>query len=127
MFAGFRQVQGSRGLLFALQSPVCDAAGIFAHIRAFLEEQRQVLEALDDATLSSCRDALQAALSPAKSNLPRAEQLWQLYLAGLPEVHPRRVQQALKALSASDLLRAHEQLLLVHDWRVLASGAPAPV
>lgn len=127
LFAGFRQVQGSRGLLFALQSPVCDAAGIFAHIRAFLEEQRQVLEALDDAALSSCRDALQAALSPAKSNLPRAEQLWQLYLAGLPEVHPQRMQQALKALSASDLLRAHEQLLLVRDWRVLASGAPAPV
>ncbi|WP_296270300.1 pyrroloquinoline quinone biosynthesis protein PqqF [Pseudomonas sp. UBA6323] len=127
LFAGFRQVQGSRGLLFALQSPVCDAADIFAHIRAFLDEQRSVLERLDDATLSGAHDALQATLSPAKSNLARAEQLWQLYLAGLPEAHPWQVSQALTVLSASDLLRAHEQLLLARDWRVLASGAPAPV
>ena len=121
----FRQVQGSKGLLFALQSPVCDAAGIFAHVRAFLDEQRSVLEGLDDATLSGALDALQATLRPAKSNLARAEQLWQLYLAGLPELHPLQVQQALQSLSASDLLRAHEQLLLARDWRVLASGAPA--
>jgi len=125
LFAGFRQVQGCRGLLFALQSPVCDAAGIFAHIRAFLDEHCSVLEGLDDAALSGGRDALQAALSPARSNLVRAEQLWQLYLAGLPEAHPQQVLQALQALSASDLLRAHEQLLLARDWRVLASGAPA--
>ncbi len=127
LFAGFRQVQGRRGLLFALQSPVCDAAGIFAHVRAFLDEQRSVLEGLDDATLSGALGALQATFSPAKSNLARAEQLWQLYLAGLPELHPLQVQQALQALSLSDLLRAHEQLLLARDWRVLASGAPAPV
>ena len=99
----------------------------FAHVRAFLDEQRSVLEGLDDATLSGALDALQATLSPAKSNLARAEQLWQLYLAGLPELHPLQVQQALQALSLSDLLRAHEQLLLARDWRVLASGAPAPV
>ena len=127
LFAGFRQVQGSRGLLFALQSPVCDAAGIFAHIHAFLDEPRAVLEGLDDATLSGALDALQATLSPAKSNLARAEQLWQLYLAGLPEAHPQQVSQALTVLSASDLLRAYKQLLLARDWRVLASGAPAPV
>lgn len=127
LFAGFRQVQGSRGLLFALQSPVCDAAGIFAHVRAFLDEQRSVLEGLDDATLSGALDALQAALSPARSNQARAEQLWHLYLAGLPELHPQQVLQALQALSTSDLLRTHEQLLLARDWRVLASGAPAPV
>lgn len=127
LFAGFRQVLGSRGLLFALQSPVCDAAGIFAHVRAFLDEQRSVLEGLDDATLSGALDALQATLRPAKSNLARAEQLWQLYLAGLPDAHPQQVLQALTELSASDLLRAHEQLLLARDWRVLASGAPAPV
>lgn len=127
LFAGFRQVQGSRGLLFALQSPVCDAAAIFGHIRAFLDEQRSVLEGLEEAALSGCRDGLLAALSPARSNLARAEQLWQLYLAGLPEVHPQRMQQALMAVTPGDLLRAHEQLLLARDWRVLASGAPSPV
>ncbi|PZU23388.1 MAG: pyrroloquinoline quinone biosynthesis protein PqqF [Stenotrophomonas sp.] len=126
LFAGFRQVEGCRGLLFALQSPVCEAAGIFEHIRVFLGEQRQLLAALDDTALSRYRDALLPALSPAKANLPRAEQLWQLHLAGLPEVHLQRVQQALVALTANDLLLVHEQLLSARDWRVLASGAPSP-
>lgn len=125
LFAGFRQVQGSRGLLFALQSPVCDAAAIFAHIRAFLDEQRQQLEALDDAAVSRYRDALLPLLNPAQANWPRAEQLWQLHLAGLPEAHLQQVQQAVAALTVSDLLRAHAQLLLARDWRVLASAAPS--
>jgi coenzyme PQQ biosynthesis probable peptidase PqqF len=127
LFAGFRQVQGSRGLLFALQSPVCDAAAIFAHICAFLDEQRQQLEALDDAAVSRYRDALLPLLNPAQANWPRAEQLWQLHLAGLPEVHLQQVQQALAALTVSDLLRAYAQLLLARDWRVLASAAPLAV
>ncbi|MFV3091381.1 pyrroloquinoline quinone biosynthesis protein PqqF [Pseudomonas sp. GW6] len=126
LFAGFHQVEGCRGLLFALQSPVCEAAGIFDHIRAFLREQRQALAALDDTALSRYRDALLPALSPAKANLARAEQLWQLHLAGLPEVHLQRVQQALTALTQNDLLQAHEQLLSARDWRVLASGTPSP-
>ncbi|MGG2396065.1 pyrroloquinoline quinone biosynthesis protein PqqF [Pseudomonas sp. SH1-B] len=127
LFAGFRQVQGCRGLLFALQSPLCNAAGIFAHIRGFLDEQRQALAALDDAELAAGRAALQMALTPATANLPRAEQLWQLYLAGLPEVHPQRLQQALAVLTRDDLLDAHRQLLDVSDWRVLASDAPSPL
>ena len=126
LFAGFRQVEGCRGLLFALQSPVCEAAGILEHIRAFLFEQRQSLAALDDEAVSRYRAALLPTLSPAEANLARAEQLWQLHLAGLPEVHLQRVQQALVALTSSDLLRAHEQLLSARDWRVLASGAPSP-
>ena len=126
LFAGFRQVEGCRGLLFALQSPVCEAAGIFEHIRAFLFEQLQSLAALDDEAVSRYRDALVPALSPAEAKLARAEQLWQLHLAGLPEVHLQRVQQALVDLTSSDLLRAHEQLLSARDWRVLASGAPSP-
>jgi coenzyme PQQ biosynthesis probable peptidase PqqF len=125
LFAGFRQVQGQRGLLFALQSPVCDAAGV-GHIRAFLDEQRESLATLDDTLLSGCRTALQQALRPLQANLPRAEQLWQLHLAGLPEVHPQRVREALTALAPNDLLKAHEQLLRVSDWRVLASGAQPP-
>jgi len=126
LFAGFRQVEGCRGLVFALQSPVCEAAGIFAHIRAFLGEQRQSLAALDDAAVSSYRDALQPALISAKANLPRAEQMWQLHLAGLPEVHLQRVQQALAGVTRRNLLQAYEQLLCARDWRVLASGAPSP-
>ncbi len=124
LFAGFRQVEGCRGLLFALQSPVCEAAGIFEHIRTFLFEQRQSLAALDDEAVSRYRDALLPAVSPAEANLARAEQLWRLHLAGLPEVHLQRVQQALTALTKNDLLRAHEHLLSARDWRVLASGAP---
>ena len=125
LFAGFRQVEGCWGLLFALQSPVCEATGIFEHIRVFLFEERQSFAALDDEALSRYRDALLPALSPAEANLPRAEQLWQLHLAGLPEVHLQRVQHALVALTPNDLLQAHEQLLSARDWRVLASGAPS--
>lgn len=127
LFAGFRQVQGCRGLLFALQSPRCDASGIFAHIRAFLDEQCQSLAALDDTALSAERDALQLTLAPATTNRARAEQLWQLHLAGLPEAHPHRLQRAMAALTPRDLLCAHRQLLRADDWRVLASGAAAPV
>ncbi|MDH1683926.1 pyrroloquinoline quinone biosynthesis protein PqqF [Pseudomonas chengduensis] len=126
LFAGFRQLEGCRGLLFALQSPVCKAADIFEHIRAFLGEQRQLLAALDDEAVSRYRDALLPALSPAEANLARAEQLWQLHLAGLPEAHLQRVQLALTALTKNDLLLVHEQLLSASDWRVLASGAPSP-
>ncbi len=85
-----------------------------------------MLAQLDDETVSRYRDALLPALSPAKANLARAEQLWQLHLAGLPEAHLQRVQLALTALTKNDLLQAHEQLLSARDWRVLASGAPSP-
>jgi len=120
LFAGFRQVQGLRGLLFALQSPHCDEVAIFEHIRGFLAEHRPVLQ---DSDWQACRDALRQALRPAVANVPRAEQAWQLHLAGLPEGHPQRLQEALTTLTSGDLLVAHEQLLCARDWRVLASGA----
>lgn len=125
LFSGFRQVQGRRGLLFALQSPVCDAAGIFAHIRAFLAEQRQRIAGLDDAAFAGYCAELGPALDPPGANGPRAERLWQTHLAGLPEAHPQRVRQALAGLTPADLLGACERLLQAGDWRVLASG-PRP-
>ncbi|WP_457787129.1 pyrroloquinoline quinone biosynthesis protein PqqF [Pseudomonas sp. PL-6] len=123
LFAGYRQVQSERVLLFALQSPVCEAAGIFEHIHTFLDQQRQRLAALSAAEFARCRDELAQALRPPKSNLARAEQLWQLQLAGLSEAHPQRVRQALAELTPDELQAAYAQLLHSGHWRVLASGA----
>jgi len=125
LFAGYRQVQGERALLFALQSPVCDAAGIFAHIRSFLDQQRQRIAELPDAEFERCREELAQALRTPKGNVSRAEQLWQLQLAGLNEEHPQRVRQALAELTQDELQAAYAQLLQSGSWRVLASG-PGP-
>ncbi|WP_395505178.1 pyrroloquinoline quinone biosynthesis protein PqqF [Ectopseudomonas hydrolytica] len=125
LFAGYRQVQGERVLLFALQSPVCDAAGIFAHIRSFLDQQRQRIVELPDAEFERCREELAQALRTPKGNVSRAEQLWQLQLAGLNEEHPQRVRQALAELTQDELQAAYAQLLQSGSWRVLASG-PGP-
>lgn len=121
--AGFRQVQGQRGLLFALQSPHTDAAGIFAHLQRFLEAQQASLAELSEASLEDYRAALRQALEPARSNPARAEQLWRLHLAGLPESHLQEVRQALDELTAHDVCAALGHLLAGEDWRVLASGS----
>ncbi|MFI8608960.1 pyrroloquinoline quinone biosynthesis protein PqqF [Pseudomonas sp. NPDC077649] len=123
LFAGYRQVQSERALLFALQSPVCEAAGIFEHIHTFLDQQRQRLAALSAAEFARCRDELAQALRAPKSNLARAEQLWQLQLAGLSEAHPQRVRQALAELTPDELQAAYAQLMQSGSWRVLASGS----
>ncbi len=125
LFAGYRQVQGERVLLFALQSPVCEAAGIFAHIRSFLDQQRQRIAELPDAEFERCREELAQALRTPKGNVARAEQLWQLQLAGLNEERPQRVRQALAELTQDELQAAYAQLLQSGSWRVLASG-PGP-
>ncbi|WP_313117690.1 pyrroloquinoline quinone biosynthesis protein PqqF [Ectopseudomonas guguanensis] len=122
LFAGYRQVQGERVLLFALQSPVCDAAGIFAHIRSFLDQQRQRIAELPDAEFERCREELAQALRTPKGNVARAEQLWQLQLAGLNEEHPQRVRRALAGLRPGELQAAYAQLTQSSRWRVLASG-----
>ncbi len=123
LFAGYRQVQGVRALLFALQSPVCEAAGIFEHIRRFLDEQRQRLAELSAAEFARCREELAQALRAPKSNVARAEQLWQLQQAGLSEAHPQEVRQALVELTSDELQAAYAQLLQTSHWRVLASGS----
>ncbi|MFI8746943.1 pyrroloquinoline quinone biosynthesis protein PqqF [Pseudomonas sp. NPDC077186] len=125
LFAGYRQVQGVRALLFALQSPVCDAAGIFEHIRSFLDQQRRCIAALPVEEFAGCRFDLAQALRAPKSNVARAEQLWQLQLAGLNEAHPQRLRQALVELTPDELQAAYAQLLQTGNWRVLASG-PGP-
>ncbi|MFT0625296.1 pyrroloquinoline quinone biosynthesis protein PqqF [Ectopseudomonas guguanensis] len=122
LFAGYRQVQGERALLFALQSPVCDAAGIFAHIRSFLDQQRQRIAELPDAEFERCREELAQALREPRGNVARAEQLWQLRLAGLNEEHPQRVRRALAELRPGELQAAYAQLTQSSRWRVLASG-----
>jgi coenzyme PQQ biosynthesis probable peptidase PqqF len=125
LFAGYRQVQGERALLFALQSPVCEAAGIFTRIHAFLDEQRQRIAELPGAEFARCRDELAQALRPPRGNVARAERLWQLQLAGLSEAHPQRVRQALAELTLDELQVAYARLLQTSRWRVLASG-PGP-
>lgn len=125
LYGGYRQVQAQRGLLFALQSPHCDVAGIYRHICDFLTAQHQPIATLPPAQLERMRETLATSLAPAETSVGRAEQLWQSHLAGVGCDHLQAVRQALAGLDVSDLRLAHEQLLQGADnWRVLASAAP---
>lgn len=128
LFAGFRQVQRRRGVLFALQSPVCDAGAIFGHIRTFLQQQLEGLGAFDESAVLAEREALLQALAPARSHMRQAEVCGQAQLAGLPQDHPQQLRQALAELTGADLRVVAEQLLQSQaGWLVVASGEAAPL
>ncbi|WP_322981188.1 pyrroloquinoline quinone biosynthesis protein PqqF [Pseudomonas sp. C11] len=121
LFSGFRQVRGQRGLLFGVQSPHCEASGLFAHIRHFLEQQPARLAELTPTAFASARAALQQSLELPRSHVEWAEQLWLAHRAGLPADHPLHLVQAVASLDQAALQRACRDLLLERGWQVLAS------
>lgn len=121
LFSSFRQVQGRRGLLFGVQSPICDQAAILGHIRAFLAAQPERLAGLSAQAFEQARQALQLGLQAPRSHVEWAEQFCQAHLAGLPAEHDQAVGQALSALDPPALLRACRQLLAECGWQVLSS------
>lgn len=126
LFCGFRQVSGQRGLLFGVQSPVCDSAGILAHIRCFLAEQPQRLAGLSAQAFERARQALQLALEAPRSHVEWAEQHWQAHCAGLPGGHDQAVLQAVATLKHEALLHACRQLLAEQGWQVLSNASSNP-
>lgn len=121
LFSGFRQVRGQRGLLFGVQSPHCEASGLFAHIRHFLEQQLARLAELTPTAFASARAALQQSLELPRSHVEWADQLWLAHRAGLPADHPLHLVQAVASLDQAALQRACRDLLLERGWQVLAS------
>lgn len=121
LFSGFRQVRGQRGLLFGVQSPHCEASGLFAHIRHFLEQQPARLAELTPTAFASARAALQQSLELPRSHVEWADQLWLAHRAGLPADHPLHLVQAVASLDQAALQRACRDLLLERGWQVLAS------
>ncbi|MGP0173667.1 pyrroloquinoline quinone biosynthesis protein PqqF [Pseudomonas sp. NCHU5208] len=121
LFSSFRQVQGRRGLLFGVQSPVCDQAAILGHIRAFLAAQPARLAGLSAQAFEQALQALQLGLQAPHSHVEWAEQFYQAHLAGLPAEHDQAVGQALSALDSQALVHACRQLLAECGWQVLSS------
>lgn len=125
VFCGLRQVRGQCGILFAVQSPHASAEEILGHIEAFLQAQGERLAALDDRALAQLVAESRGQLAvQANSVHEYAEQRWLQHLAGLPEQHAVALEQALGALSRTELLHCHRQLIQAQGgWRVLANAA----
>jgi coenzyme PQQ biosynthesis probable peptidase PqqF len=123
LFAGFRQVQGRAGLLFAVQSPRAGVEALLAEVEAFLAEQVRRLVGLDQPPLDESRTALARALRPESRPLAElAEDCWQACLAGLPAEHPRTLAEAVERLDRAALRDCLNQLVEArHGWLLLAT------
>lgn len=127
VFCGFRQVQGRRGIVFAVQSPHASEAEVLAHIRRFLTEQTPRLAALTAAERGAAAQVLAEPLNFARlTALEYAELHWQQHLAGLPSTHAAAVLHALAGYDAPQLLGCQQQLLAAHGgWYLLSNQAPS--
>lgn len=124
LFAGFRQVQGRAGLLFAVQSPRAGVEELLTAVEAFLRSQLRRLEDLDESTFDESRAALARALEPASRPLEDfAEDCWQACLAGLPAEHPQTLSQAVERLDGAALRTCLSEILDArHGWLLLAGA-----
>jgi len=123
VFCGFRQVQGLRGILFAVQSPHASPAEVLAHIRRFLVAHVARVAALTDAALAAAAQAIGASLSVARLGAAeQAELYWQQHLAGLPAEHADAVLLALGSFPREQLLGCQQQLLdALGGWYLLCN------
>ena len=109
LLCGYRQVQGRRGILFAVQSPKADTAQLLAHSEALLAEQVAILSDWPAAQLRQAAAELGQRLH-SETPLEQARQHWQAWLAGLPAEHPQAVIRACAGLEQATWLEALQQL-----------------
>lgn len=124
VFCSYRQIQGRRGLFMGVQSPVCNAESILAHIHAFLQARHTwLLSELGRAELNQAVEAVSAQLHAQTASAEGlAEQRWQADVAGLPSDHQRAVLQALEHVSLDALLQAQQALNQAQaGWYVLSN------
>lgn len=122
---GFRQLDGHRGLFFAVQSPKATVAELDRHLRAFLTQQRAVLARVDDEALGRAQASLRRQLQD-RTFVDRARQGWHDRLAGLPAFHADSVAEALSSPIIDELLDAFDTLANPASRLVLANaGDPA--
>jgi len=123
LFCGYRQGQGQRGILFAVQSPKADTAQLLAHSEALIAEQVAILTDWPAAQLRQAAAELGQRLH-SEAPLEQAQQHWQAWLAGLPAGHPDAVVQACAALDQATWREALQQL--EQAPRQILANQPAP-
>ncbi|MBC3955685.1 pyrroloquinoline quinone biosynthesis protein PqqF [Pseudomonas sp. DOAB1067] len=124
VFSGIRQIDGTTGLLFGVQSPSCSVDQLVAHIEAFLEGLPELIR---NADLAEQRQAL--ITQQDVSTLPyeqAAETRWQAHLAGHTEGHGLDLHGALSNLDTHSLNTAARALCDASaGWLILANRPPA--
>ncbi|RMW28026.1 Coenzyme PQQ biosynthesis protein PqqF [Pseudomonas syringae pv. tagetis] len=123
VFSGIRQINGSTGLLFGVQSPTCNAGQLFEHIEAFIGSLPELIR---DADLPEQIKALSAQFE--LFNLPDqqlADMQWQAHLAGHHASHPETLQRALSNLDTHSLLTASAQLINATGGWLIVANRPA--
>ncbi|SHN03654.1 coenzyme PQQ biosynthesis probable peptidase PqqF [Pseudomonas asturiensis] len=124
VFSGIRQIDGTTGLLFGVQSPSCSVDQLVAHIEAFLEGLPDLIH---NADLAEQRQALitQQDVSTL-SHEQVAETRWQAHLAGHTERHRLDLHNALSNLDTHSLATAARALCDADaGWLILANRPPA--
>ncbi|NWL76721.1 pyrroloquinoline quinone biosynthesis protein PqqF [Pseudomonas taiwanensis] len=124
---GFRQFDGHRGVLFAVQSPREGAVGLYQHIQEFLLRQHECLASLDQAQLHDLVQALDQQLDRQGTCFAtHAHQCWLDHQAGLPADHSLQVRRALAGLQPAHLLQQQGHLIAGLRCQALANAeAPA--
>jgi coenzyme PQQ biosynthesis probable peptidase PqqF len=130
VFSALRQIHGTTGLLFGVQSPNVAPADLLQHIEQFLSDLPMLINALDDNAFIAGRQTLaeqfsQAALPTAQA----AELLWQGKLGGRSSDYLTQLPEAILLIERSELLVAAQRLNRAESgWLCLASssapGAP---
>ncbi|PVZ15704.1 MULTISPECIES: pyrroloquinoline quinone biosynthesis protein PqqF [unclassified Pseudomonas] len=127
VFASFRQISGSAGLVFGVQSPGTALSGILGHMEQFFEQLPRLINNLGTSTVLSQAQSLATRLSRDELDTPQlGETLWQAGLGGKGPDYLEALQAALAALRPQHVAEAARRLQQASSgWLALANG-PAP-
>jgi coenzyme PQQ biosynthesis probable peptidase PqqF len=125
VFSALRQIHGTSGLLFGVQSPNVSPVQLLQHIEDFIGGLPALVEAMDDSTLIEQRQTLAEQFSSqALPTDQAAEMLWQGKLAGRSSDYLVQLPQTILQIDRAGLLSAARQLQKAEGgWRCLANAA----
>jgi coenzyme PQQ biosynthesis probable peptidase PqqF len=125
VFSGLRQIHGTTGLLFGVQSPSVAPAQLLQHIEHFISDLPARIEAMNDTAFIEQRQTLAEQFSTVTlPTVQAAEMLWQGKLAGRSSDYLAQLPQSILQIDRAGLLRAARQLHKAEGgWRCLANDA----
>jgi secreted Zn-dependent insulinase-like peptidase len=127
VFSGVKQIDGQTGLLFGVQSPNASAAQLITHIEQFLAGVPELIQQLDDSTLSVEQRALAAQFQGASLPFAQAaELLWQGKLAGRPSDYVQQLSDAIGLLDRERLMDAVRHLIEAEGGRCCLTNGTCP-
>ncbi|WP_445571233.1 pyrroloquinoline quinone biosynthesis protein PqqF [Pseudomonas sp. E102] len=127
VFSGLKQIDGRTGLLLGAQSPGASAAQLAEHMEQFLETLPELIQQLDDSTLTSQQQALASQIQSAAMPIAQAaELLWQGKLAGRPTDYLQRLPDVITSMTRGQLVDAAHRLKEALGGRSCLSNAPCP-